>query len=415
MLVYGMGEKAIVEIAKSISEIAENWSDKSNISEFPSLSNIPQTAYISCDTTSQDNCLILPSHEECLKNKVKFAEAFKQFEEESNKIIQRRIVQSFNNSTKKGIIIINPPYPTPSTEDADKIYDLPYTRLPHPKYAKRGIISAYEMIKHSVNIHRGCFGGCAFCAINAHQGKQIISRSEKSILKEIEDICNMDNFKGYISDVGGPSANMYKMRGKNLSICEKCSKASCIFPNVCNNLNIDHSTLLSLYRKIEKNHNIKKFFVTSGIRYDLFDDKSPTPDKEYAEYLIKNCVSGRLKVAPEHCDKAILDLVRKPSFDRFEKFKIFFDNTNRKYSLNQQLIPYFISSLPGCGKEEMCLLQQKLKQMNYKVEQVQDFTPTPMTLSTTIYYTGINPYTGKKIFTEKNLENKRKQFNYFSK
>ncbi|MDR2511880.1 MAG: YgiQ family radical SAM protein [Bacteroidales bacterium] len=404
LLVYGMGERAIVQIAKQIE------SCKFQVSSFK-LDAIPQTAYLTDNLQCEsETCLKLPSHNECLANKRKFAEAFKLFEEETNKINQRTIIQDYSTDIQ---VIVHPPYPLPSQEECDRIYDLPYTRKPHPKYKKRGEIPAYTMIRHSVNIHRGCFGGCSFCAINAHQGKHIVSRSEKSILKEIENVCQMDDFKGYISDVGGPSANMYAMRGKDEKICENCKKPSCIFPKICQNLYVSHKELLQLYKKIAKNQKIKKFFVTSGIRYDLFDEKSNYPDKIYAEYLIKNCVSGRLKVAPEHSEKHVLDLIRKPDFEKYENFRRFFDHCNRKFGLHQRLIPYFISSLPGCTQKDMQNLHNKLKEMGYKPEQVQDFTPTPMTLATTMFYTGMNPYTGERIFVERNLSSKKSQFGKF--
>jgi uncharacterized radical SAM protein YgiQ len=306
-------------------------------------------------------------------------------------------------------VVINPPYPQTTTAEIDTIHDLPYTRLPHPKYKKRGAIPAYEMIRHSINIHRGCFGGCAFCAISAHQGKHIVSRSKKSILKEVENVVQMEDFKGFISDLGGPSANMWQMSGKTQTVCEKCSKYSCIHPTICNNLNIDHKPLIDLYKSVSKHPKVKKVFIGSGIRYDLFDKKSSNPDYDYAEYVIKNCISGRLKVAPEHTEPHVLQTMHKPSFDRFVDFKNYFDDLCRKTGLRQQLIPYFISSHPNCTEKDMKALAEKTKALGYRLEAVQDFTPTPMTLATEMYHTGYDPYTKKKIYCAKTTEEKRRQ------
>jgi uncharacterized radical SAM protein YgiQ len=306
-------------------------------------------------------------------------------------------------------VVINPPYPPMTTDEIDEVYDLPYTRLSHPKYSKRGVIPAYEMIRHSINIHRGCFGGCAFCSIAEHQGKKIVSRSQKSILKEVENVVQMDDFSGFISDLGGPSANMWQMNAKTQAICEKCNKKSCIYPEICKNLNIDHKPLIDLYQSVLKSPKIKRIFIGSGIRYDLFDKKSPNPDYDYAEYVIKNCVSGRLKVAPEHTEDHVLQAMRKPSFNRFVDFKTYFDDLNRRLGLRQQLIPYFISSHPGCTEKDMKHLAEKTKKLGYKLEQVQDFMPTPMTAATEMYYTGINPYTKEKIYCAKTPEEKKRQ------
>jgi len=305
-----------------------------------------------------------------------------------------------------------------SENEIDSSFDLPYTRLPHPKYKKRGNIPAYEMIKHSVNLHRGCFGGCSFCTISAHQGKFIASRSGKSILKEIEMIKEMPNFKGYISDLGGPSANMYKMKGIDVEICKKCSRPSCIFPKICNNLNSDHKPLIDIYRKVNSSSSIKKVFIGSGIRYDLLQTHDKLKDKkyhysEYIKQLIKFHVSGRLKVAPEHTSEKVLKIMRKPSFNLFLNFKSIFDRINNKNDLNQQIIPYFISSHPGCKLEDMAELAAETKKLGFKLEQVQDFTPTPMTLATVIYYSGYDPYTFKPVFTATTKTQKLEQLKFF--
>ena len=406
LLVYGMGEKPI-------KQILDNIASGKSIYE---LKNIPQTSFI-VDKTEinkvKTNSIELFSHEECLKDKIKFAKNFRIIETESNKINAKQLIQAY----KKSFIIVNPPFPKLSEKEIDASFDLPYTRLPHPKYAKRGAIPAFEMIKFSINIHRGCFGGCSFCTISAHQGKFISSRSKESILAEVEKVTQMSDFKGYISDIGGPSANMYKQQGIDLSICEKCTRPSCIFPKICDNLNYNHNELTSLYKEISKHPKIKKAFVGSGIRYDLlFDEKQENltkSGKEYLEQLIKYHISGRLKTAPEHTSEKTLKLMRKPSFKLFSKFKTYFDKINKQNNLNQQLIPYFISSHPASTNLDMCDLAIKTKNLNFKLEQIQDLTPTPMTLATVIYYTGIHPYTLEKIYTAKSKDEKLSQRKYF--
>lgn len=409
MLIYGMGEKPIKEVLSEI-KTGKLISD---------LVNIPQTAVkinISDINKLSDNWknINLFSHNDCIKDKKKFAKNFKYIEIQSNKINAKRLLQEVN---KNNVIIVNPPFSKLSENEIDASFDLPYTRLPHPKYAKRGDILAYEMIKFSVNIHRGCFGGCSFCTISAHQGKFISSRSKNSILKEVEKITKMPDFKGYLSDVGGPSANMYKQQGVDLSMCEKCIRPSCIFPKICDNLNYNHNELTNLYKEISKNKNIKKAFIGSGIRYDLLFDKNQndfTKDgREYFDQVIKSHISGRLKIAPEHTSDAVLKQMRKPSFNLFYKFKDYFDKTNKKLNLNQQLIPYFISSHPSSTNEDMCDLAIKTKNLNFKLEQIQDLTPTPMTLSTVIYYSGIHPYTLEKVYTPKTKDEKLSQRKYF--
>ena len=402
MLVYGMGEKTIVEIAERLEK-------GEKISE---IKDIYQTGFISKDIPKNDawKTIELPSYEDCLKSKHKQADSILQIEKTSNKIIGERLVQKHGED----YIIINPFNPNFSSSDLDKSFNLPYERKPHPKYLKIGNVPAFEMIKYSVNIHRGCFGGCSFCTIAAHQGKQIISRSEDSILKEIDLISQDKDFKGYLSDLGAPSANMYRMKGIDLKICQNCSKPSCIFPNICNNLNFDHKPLLDLYQKVRALPYIKKAFIGSGLRYDLFigidkDREKKYHTKEYFETVFQHHISGRLKVAPEHTEEKVLNLMRKPSFNQFISLKHTFDDLNKKFNLKQQLIPYFISSHPLCTLKDMSSLAQKTKQLGYKLEQVQDFTPTPMTISTEMYYTGINIMTKEKIFVEKTLEGKRKQ------
>ena len=403
LLVYGMGEKPMLSIL-DICKQKENISPKDFYA-------VDQTAYLTDQKESDFKDVIsLHSYETCLNSKKKFAETFKIIETESNKFTTKKIVQPI----KDKLLVVNPPMPLLSEQELDKIYELPFARLSHPKYAKRGEIPAFTMINTSVTIHRGCFGGCSFCTISAHQGKFIANRSEQSILTEIEKITKMPYFKGYISDLGGPSANMYKMKGKDGHLCRQCKKNSCIFPAICINLNHSHKPLIDLYKKASKIQNIKKITIGSGIRYDLLicADKQKNKDyhlDEYTSLLIRNHVSGRLKVAPEHTENHVVQSMRKPSFAVFLEFKKKFDHINAKRNLKQQLIPYFISSHPACNLSDMQTLSRKMKPLHCQLEQVQDFTPTPMTLSSTIFYTGIDPYTGKKVYCATTPTEKKRQ------
>ena len=407
MLIYGMGEKPLIKL---VDELHKGRS-------FEELNDIPQTAFLTDKNKLPENPfkeeVRLYSHEECLKEKLKQASNFKTVEEQSNKIDAARIIQDVDNKT----LVINPPYPPMSEKEIDKSFDLPYTRLPHPKYRNK-TIPAYEMIKFSVNLHRGCFGGCSFCTISAHQGKFIASRSKESILKEVDRVINMPDFKGYISDLGGPSANMYKMQGKDLALCKKCKRPSCIHPRVCSNLNTDHGPLLDIYKSVDDKEGIKKSFIGSGVRYDMLlhksNDKGINKNAEkYTRELILNHVSGRLKVAPEHTSDTTLSIMRKPSFKYFQDFKNTFERINKEHGLKQQLIPYFISSHPGCTEEDMAELAVITKDLNFRLEQIQDFTPSPMTLGTEIYYTGYHPYTLEKVFTAKSTREKQNQHQFF--
>jgi uncharacterized radical SAM protein YgiQ len=335
------------------------------------------------------------------------------FEKESNKIESARL----NEPSGDLKVIINPPFPPMTEEEADRTFDLPYMYGPHPRYNRKGDIPAWEMIKFSVNIHRGCFGGCSFCAIAAHQGKQIISRSEKSILREVRKISGLPDFKGYLSDLGGPSANMYSMKGKDMKLCRVCSRPSCIWPAVCLNLNTSHKPLTSLYRKVDKIEGIKKSFIGSGVRYDLlfpeWNKNAGSDEGEYLEELVTKHVSGRLKVAPEHTVPGVLANMRKAPFDLFKKLKKRFDIIRIKHELKYEIIPYFISSHPGCTDSDMKELVAEVKSLGIKPEQVQDFTPTPMTLSTLMYYTGFDPFSGKKVYVARSVEDKRRQKEFF--
>ncbi len=409
ILVYGMGDQPLREMLQLLKKGVP----------FSNLKTIKQVAFLqdkSEELPKNKNweTVELASHEECLTDKLKYAANFKIVEVESNKWEANRIIQHVGDQT----LVINPPYKTMMEKEIDQSFDLPYTRLPHPKYKKRGAIPAYDMIKFSINMHRGCFGGCSFCTISAHQGKFIASRSEKSILNEVEEVVNHPEFRGYISDLGGPSANMYKMKGKDEAICARCSSPSCIHPVICSNLDTSHKPMTELYRKVDANPKVKKAFVGSGIRYDLLVDdfnknNSDGNHDEYIEQVITRHVSGRLKVAPEHTSDATLRVMRKPSFKYFHLFKEKYDRISEKHNLKQQLIPYFISSHPGCEEEDMANLAAETKDMGFQLEQVQDFMPTPMTVAEVIYYTGVHPYTLKPIKTVKTKEEKLNQNKYF--
>ena len=404
---YGMGEKTIVRIAEELEKGRR----------IDTIRELPQTVYLSRPEDIPggitDEDIVLHSHEECLRNKKAEAENFRHIEEESNKMHAQRLLQAVDGF----YVVVNPPYPPMTTAELDASFDLPYTRVPHPKY-KNKRIPAYEMIKHSVNIHRGCFGGCAFCTISAHQGKFIACRSKESILKEVKEVVQLPDFKGYLSDLGGPSANMYGMHGKNLKACERCKRPSCIHPAICPNLNADHSAILDIYHAVDALPQIKKSFIGSGVRYDLLlyrsdDEKSNKAAEQYTRELICRHVSGRLKVAPEHTSDRVLHLMRKPSFKQFHQFKRIFDRINSQENLRQQLIPYFISSHPGCREEDMAELAVETKQLDFQLEQVQDFTPTPMTVATETWYTGYDPYTLEPVFSAKTQKEKLAQRQFF--
>ncbi|MDD4974082.1 MAG: YgiQ family radical SAM protein [Bacteriovorax sp.] len=408
LLVYGMGEQPLKEMVKLMLEGVP----------FNEMLAIPQTAFLidQKEKLPMKNIIWgdqeLTSHEECLIDKKKYSRNFMYVEVESNKQFANRLIQKVENK----ILVINPPFQTMTEKEIDASFDLPYTRLPHPKYKERGPISAYEMIKFSLNTHRGCFGGCSFCTISAHQGKMIASRSKDSIIKELEEIAKMKDYKGYISDMGGPSANMYQMKGIDQAICDKCAAPSCVHPVICKNLDADPSKMTELYREVAAHPKVKKAFVSSGLRYDLmFNERSldPKKDEEYVEQLITHHVSGRLKVAPEHTEDHVLKAMRKPAFHYFETFKKKFEEISRKKGIRQEIIPYFISSHPACTPEDMARLAVKTKKLGYRLEQVQDFTPTPMTVATEIYYSGYHPYTLKEVKTAISLDDKTRQRTFF--
>lgn len=408
LLIYGMGEHPVKELVRLLLKGIP----------FYSLKTIPQTGLVldrdvSLPVQSGWKDMLLHSFEECVSGRKAFADNFVKFEKESHKIVQARLTEPYGSSR----VVINPPFMPANEEEADRTYDLPYTYMPHPKYMKKGTIPAWEMIRFSVNIHRGCFGGCSFCAIAAHQGKQIVSRSEKSILKEVRKITSLPGFKGHLTDLGGPSANMYRMKGIKQDLCMTCSRPSCIWPAVCRNLDTDHRTLTELYRKVDSIEGIKRSFIGSGLRYDmLFADWNPKAGRaegEYLEELVAKHVSGRLKVAPEHTSDSVLFRMRKMPFSLFIKLKKKFDELAGRLGLPYELIPYFISSHPGCTENDMKKLAEEMKRTGIRPEQVQDFTPTPMTLSTLMYYTGFDPYTGEKVYVARSIDEKKRQKEYF--
>lgn len=408
MIIYGMAEQPVRELMRLLAKGIP----------FGTLLTLPQTVVrIPSDAAlprrKDWKDIILRSHEDCVKDKKAYAENFARFERESNRIEAARLAEPYGSFN----VVVNPPYPPMDESEADRSYDLPFTYQPHPRYAKRGNIPAWEMIKFSVNIHRGCFGGCSFCAIAAHQGKQIVSRSEASVIREVEKIKTLPGFKGYLSDLGGPSANMYRMKGIDIEMCRACARHSCIWPSLCKNLDTSHKPLTALYRRVDSIPGITKSFIGSGVRYDLlfreWNPKAGKDEKEYLEELVRNHVSGRLKVAPEHTDERVLRTMRKPPFLLFEKLNEAFRRITGSSGSRYELVPYFISSHPGCTEKDMHDLANEVRKLGIRPEQVQDFTPTPMTLSSVIYYTGFDPYTGDKVYVARTQSEKKKQKDYF--
>lgn len=431
IITYGMGEKTNPEMVRRLQALLDSYDESLCYDEegracisrkafrkaMTEPSPMPQSVMI-YDQMPQpwsdgQETIVLHSYEDCLRDTRCQAENFRHIEEESNKIHAQQLVQPI----ARKYVVVHPPFEPMTTEELDHSFDLPYTRLPHPKY-KGKRIPAFEMIKFSVNMHRGCFGGCAFCTISAHQGKFIVSRSKESILREVEKVTQMEDFKGYLSDLGGPSANMYGMKGKNLQACEKCKRPSCIHPAICPNLNADHQPILDIYRAVDAMEGIKKSFIGSGVRYDLLlhdykDEKLNRAARDYTHELITRHVSGRLKVAPEHTSDHVLNIMRKPSFKLFGEFKQVFEQICKKQNLKQQIIPYFISSHPGCTDEDMAELAVLTKDMDFQLEQVQDFTPTPMTVATEAWATGYHPYTLEPVYSARLPEEKQNQRMFF--
>ena len=406
VLIYGQGVVAV-------NEFMERIRDKGT---FHIPWNMRQIAYLTPEPLPCNDfqTITLPGHEECLSDKRVFAAMFRTVEQESNRLRGARLVQKAGQR----FTVVNPPFPPLGEAVTDMGWDLPYTRLPHPRYQRRGNVPAWEMIRHSVNTHTGCFGGCSFCSVSMHQGRFIQSRSEASILREVEDIAKMPGFKGYISDLGGPSANMYRMKGINTALCESCRKPSCIFPSVCSNLNTCHGPLIELYRKAESVQGVKKVFISSGLRYDLFIGRPAGEDKqnrlsEYFTRLVSNHVSGRLKVAPEHTSPEVLKYMRKPSFALYRRLRDAFNRISGAAGLRQEILPYFISGHPGSKIEDMAGCAADFRELGLKPEQVQDFTPTPMTRASVMFYCGLDPDTGKPVYVAKSDQAKRLQKSFF--
>lgn len=423
LITYGMGELPTLRLCELIEEKLlhhreEAFATSHDLAQLLRKYPVQQTVTLeTADTIAHgisDRDIVLNSHADCLADRKLYAANFRHIEEESNKLQPQRIIQEQGRGR---YAVVNPPFPPMTTEQIDRSFDLPYVRQPHPKY-KGKRIPAFDMIKYSVNIHRGCFGGCAFCTISAHQGKFIMSRSKESILREVKQVVQMPGFKGYLSDLGGPSANMYMMSGRDKKVCSVCKRPSCIHPRVCKNLNTDHRPLLDIYKAVDALPGVKKSFIGSGVRYDLLlhhsgNEKIDQAAREYTNELIRNHVSGRLKVAPEHTEDHVLYLMRKPSFELYYEFKRIFDRINERYNLRQQIVPYFISSHPGCTEQDMAQLARKTRELGLHLEQVQDFTPTPMTVSTDTWYSGYHPYTLEPTFSAKNPQDKQRQRQYF--
>lgn len=402
-LCYGMGERPMLELTRAI-ESGRNLSD---------MRKIPQLGFYMDGRSRQKDAVFLNSYERCCTDKVAFAENFHVIETYANMMEAPVLVEPVGD----GYVQINPPYPPASQEEMDSFWDLPFTKLPHPRY-KGKHIPAFEMIKFSVNTHRGCFGGCNFCTIAAHQGKFIQSRSEDSIVREIAGLNELPGFAGNISDVGAPTANMYGMKGKDLELCRKCRRKSCLFPGPCRNMDRSHERLLGLYERISKVKGIRHAYIGSGIRYDLFlDEKGFVDDTSYPylKELILEHTSGRLKVAPEHTEDSVLKLMAKPSFRLFERLRIEFDRIVAGNGKKCELVPYFISGHPGCGMREMQRLARNPALRGLYMDQVQDFTPTPMTTSSVMFYTGLDPKNLQKVFIERDLQKKKEQKSFFFK
>ena len=402
-LCYGMGERPMLELTRAI-ESGRNIND---------IRKIPQLGFYMDGRCRQKDAVILHSYERCCKDKKAFAENFHLIETAANMLSQPVLVEPVGS----GFVQINPSYPPATEAEMDSFWDLPYTKLPHPRY-KGKHIPAFEMIKFSVNTHRGCFGGCNFCTIAAHQGKFIQSRSEKSILKEISALPQLPGFAGNISDVGAPTANMYGMHGRDSQLCAKCRRKSCLFPSPCKNMDRSHARLLKLYEDIAKVKGIRHAYIGSGIRYDLFLDEKGFVDETsypYLRQLILEHTSGRLKVAPEHTEDSVLKLMAKPSFKLFERLRMEFDNIVKGSGLKCELVPYFISAHPGCGMREMRRLASNPALRGLYMDQVQDFTPTPMTTSSVMFYTGLDPKNLDNVYVERNMDRKKDQKSFFFK
>lgn len=400
-LCYGMGERTMLELTRAI-ESGRNLRQ---------MENIAQLAFYRKGTCKLDGALVLHSYERCLEDPRSFAENFHQIEVHANMLTPQTLVEPVGD----GYVRVNPPLPPATTEEMDSFWDLPFTKKPHPRY-KGKRIPAYDMIKDSIITHRGCFGGCNFCTIAAHQGKFIQSRSEESILKEVRELAAMPEFRGNISDLGAPTANMYGMHGKDPSRCAVCRRKSCLFPSACSNMDRNHERVLALYRRVDAVKGIRHSYIGSGVRYDLFLDEKGFVDgsgKKYLRELMLRHTSGRLKVAPEHTEDKVLYYMAKPSFRLFERLRAEFDKINREEGTHTELVPYFISSHPGCTLQDMRKLASNKSLKGIWMEQVQDFMPTPMTTSSIMFCTGLDPRTMKEVFVEHDPERKKEQKSLF--
>ena len=400
-LCYGMGERPMLELTRAL-ESGRNLHE---------VRKIPQLAFFLKGKPKAASTIVLHSFEQCLNDKRAFAENFHEIELCVNMMNAPVLIEP----VKDGYVQINPMYSPADEKEMDSFWDLPFTKLPHPRY-KGKRIPAYDMIKYSINTHRGCFGGCNFCTIAAHQGKFIQNRSEESIVKEVKSLKNLPGFAGNISDLGAPTANMYGMRGKNRELCSKCRRQSCLFPSPCKNLDRSHSRVLGLYERVMSVKGIRHAYIGSGIRYDLFLDENGFIDDSACEYfkeLVLKHTSGRLKVAPEHTEDHVLQYMGKPSFRLFERLRYEFEKITRKAGMKTGIVPYFISSHPGCTRKDMERLAHHPALKGIWMDQVQDFMPTPMTTSSVMFYSGIDPRTMKAVFVERDLERKKAQKAFF--
>lgn len=391
LLIYGMGEKQIKEIALNLS----------NGVDVKDLTNINGTCYLTSTLDGIDNYVLTPTNEEVIESKSKFAQAFKIQYQEQDPLRGQKVVQKSGDV----FLVQNPPALPLTTSEMDEIYDLPYQRTYHPSYEELGGVPAIEEIKFSIVGQRGCFGGCSFCALVSHQGRIIQSRSSDSIIKEAKLLTTMDDFKGYIHDVGGPTANFRQPSCKKQLMEGTCKNRQCLFPNPCNKLEADHKEYISLLRKLRNLPKVKKVFIRSGIRYDYL----LAAKDNFLQELCEHHVSGQLKVAPEHVSSEVTTLMGKPGKDVYIKFAESFKKMNEKIGKKQYLVPYFMSSHPGANLKQAIEIAEFIRDLNYRPEQVQDFIPTPGSLSTCMYYTGINPLTGAKVYVAKGAYEKKMQ------
>jgi uncharacterized radical SAM protein YgiQ len=399
LLVFGMGERPAWEIAKRLD--AGETVDK--------LTDIRGTAHVKknrraweplladqAQKVADKKLVVLPSYEEVVKDKAAFARMSKTFQYETNPHNGRPILQPHGDEA----VYFNPPAEPLTEKEMDGLYDLPFVRAPHPSY--RLPIPAFNTVKDSIVTMRGCFGGCTFCSITEHEGRIIQSRSEESVLREVRQLSRMDGFSGVLTDLGGPTANMYKMACKDDKIEASCRRLSCVHPGICENLVTDHAPLIQLMKKVRSEKGIKRVFIASGVRYDLAE-RSP----EFIEELAKHHTGGQLSVAPEHNESGVLDKMKKPGIASYERFAQAFCQASEKAGKEQYLVPYFISGHPGSTLADAVSLAVYLKNNDMRPRQVQDFIPTPMAIATTMFYTGVDPLTGEPVYTARDMREKR--------